>query len=296
MGSSLFAGAAAYKAARASLSQSTPCLFALTVAPPPSWPTAVASALAQSRTRTPLISRTRAPVLPPRTRARSLGGKEPPVYLSFPSTELSSSAFRCGEPRHHPLWCLFARWCERRGVLEPACSFSSARTRSLAGPATPATPLRARFATRGRAPSPPRVCFPSPGAPTLHAYQGSFLSTCSPLCWRTHLDAVGHPNLTVVGYRPAVVLAMVSTHRASFSSSGMLLSFPSEPNGSHESCCGTCCLAAASPRRRRALPGAAPLEHYTEHLVTEPKKLAGVFSPGPQPISCDLMRLATPGL
>jgi hypothetical protein len=62
---------------RASLSRTTPCLFTLTVTPPSSWPTTMASAPACSRTRTPLNSCTRAPVVRPRMRTRLPRGKEP---------------------------------------------------------------------------------------------------------------------------------------------------------------------------------------------------------------------------
>jgi hypothetical protein len=128
---------------------------------------------------------------------------------------------------------------------------------------------RARDPSPARPPQPRRQGLASPcaGAPrrrpasiarargtNLAHVPGLLLEHMLALCWCTHLDAVGHPNLAVIGSAPTVVPAMVSTRHDSFSSSGMLLSCPSEPNGSHESRCGTCCPAAAILCRWRALP------------------------------------------
>jgi hypothetical protein len=160
------------------------------------------------------------------------------------------------------------------------------------------TPPRARFATRGRVPSPPRVCCPSPGASTLHTYPVTFSCTCSPLCWRTHLDATNKPSLVVVGSAPAAAPTMDSTRRACFSSSGLLSSCPSEPNGSHEPSCGTCCPATVSPRRQRALPGRrssgailrTPGDRAQKASWGFPLHTSGHTSPGPQSVPRDHMR------
>jgi hypothetical protein len=56
----------------------------------------------------------------------------------------------------------------------------------------------------------PRM-LPEPRGTNLHAYPGTFLCTCSPLCWRTHLDAAGNPSLAVADFAPAAAPAMIST-------------------------------------------------------------------------------------
>jgi hypothetical protein len=56
------------------------------------------------------------------------------------------------------------------------------------------TPLRLVRACQASAPR----LLPEPGTPTLLAYLSLILCTCSPLFWRSHLDAAGNPSFAVV--------------------------------------------------------------------------------------------------
>jgi hypothetical protein len=71
-------------------------------------------------------------------------GKKPNPFSFCSSTELSSPAFRRGEPRRRLPWCRSARWCERQVIHELARPFSCSHTQTIAGcghPSRAAEPL-----------------------------------------------------------------------------------------------------------------------------------------------------------
>jgi hypothetical protein len=138
-------------------------------------------------------------------------GEKNPIYLSFPTTELSSPAFCRGEPRRRPPWCLFARWHERQVILEPTHTFSCTRD-PLPAPVTPATP--------------PGLAPPRTGAQCRHPASASRARGHRPCTRRTpefflvHMLALvlthaygrrGPPSLAIANSTFAAAPAMVST-------------------------------------------------------------------------------------
>jgi hypothetical protein len=74
-----------------------------------------------------------------------LGGEKPSPFSLCSSIELSSPAFRRGEPRRRPLWCRSTQWCERRVLLELTHPFSCMHARSLADTSHPSRAAETPF-------------------------------------------------------------------------------------------------------------------------------------------------------
>jgi hypothetical protein len=72
-------------------------------------------------------------------------GQIPAPFSDCSFVELSSPAFRCGEPRHHPLWCSSTQWCEHRVVLGFTRLFLCIHARSLADTGYPSRAAETPF-------------------------------------------------------------------------------------------------------------------------------------------------------
>jgi hypothetical protein len=254
-----------------------PCLFVLTAASPPSWPAAMASASACSRTCMPLNSRTRAPAVHPRMRTRSPRGKEPRLpFVSLNRAELTGFPPRRAEAP--PSVVSFPRWCERHVIPEPARTFSCVHD-PLPAPAAPAAPPGLAPPRKGaRCHHPASAARARGHRPcTRHAPEFFLVHMLAHVLTRAS-GCRGKPSLVVADSMFAAAPAMVSTppHRlsplqaASFSALGE----PVEPPDSRH---GACCPGAARPHRRRGRPAPPPpLGHFVEHLavVTKPRRVS----------------------
>jgi hypothetical protein len=151
---------------------------------------------------------------------------KPQPFSSCSSAELSSPAFRRGEPRRRPLWCRSTKWCECWVVLGLACPFLCTHARSLADTDYPSRAAGTPFhRARVHLAVVPHLLL-NRGRASTHVWPSIALHTSSPLHWRSRRDTAGNPSLAVVDTASAAAPCETLTSPRRSSSYGPRLFFP----------------------------------------------------------------------